>query len=176
MGNNQSMQRNTRQRTAILETLARQDEFRSAQQIHEQLRADGETVGLATVYRTLQTLTRSGRLDVLVAGDGESLYRQCEAGGHHHHLVCRVCGRTVEFLAPKLETAMDAIAAEHGYTEIDHTLEVFGLCDEHSAPSDPCADDENNDEKDEATDEFTTTGPRERPGAGGQAPKADSKR
>lgn len=145
------MQRNTRQRTAILETLERQDEFRSAQQIHEQLRADGETVGLATVYRTLQALTRSGRLDVLVAGDGESLYRQCEAGGHHHHLVCRVCGRTVEFLAPKLESAMDAIASEHGYTEIDHTLEVFGLCEEHSAPSDAADRAEADDEDDENT-------------------------
>ncbi|MBB5831314.1 Fur family transcriptional regulator [Brachybacterium aquaticum] len=127
------MQRNTRQRAAILETLSRQDDFRSAQQIHEQMKADGETVGLATVYRNLQALSRSGRLDVLVAGDGESLYRQCEDSGHHHHLVCRECGRTVEFLAPRLEGAMTTIANEHGFTDLDHTLEVFGLCAEHSA-------------------------------------------
>lgn len=126
------MQRNTRQRSAILETLSRQDDFRSAQQIHEQMKADGETVGLATVYRNLQALSRSGRLDVLVAGDGESLYRQCEDTGHHHHLVCRECGRTVEFLAPKLESAMTAIAHEHGFTDVDHTLEVFGLCGDHA--------------------------------------------
>lgn len=132
MGENRGMQRNTRQRAAILEALSAQDEFRSAQQIHEQMKVDGATVGLATVYRTLQALTRSGRLDVLVAADGESLYRQCEASGHHHHLVCRVCGRTVEFLAPKLEGAMTAIAEEHGFTDLDHTLEVFGLCEEHS--------------------------------------------
>lgn len=67
VGDNVGMQRNTRQRTAILETLSQQDDFRSAQQIHEQMRADGETVGLATVYRNLQALSRSGRLDVLVA-------------------------------------------------------------------------------------------------------------
>ena len=97
------MQRNTRQRTAILETLARQDDFRSAQQIHEQMKSDGE-----------------------------SLYRQCEASGHHHHLVCRECGRTVEFLAPKLEASMSAIAGDHGFTDLDHTLEVFGLCSKHS--------------------------------------------
>lgn len=131
MGDNRGMQRNTRQRSAILETLERQDDFRSAQQIHEQMKADGETVGLATVYRNLQALSRSGRLDVLVAGDGESLYRQCEDTGHHHHLVCRECGRTVEFLAPKLEGAMTAIAREHGFTDLDHTLEVFGLCTDH---------------------------------------------
>lgn len=133
MTDNGGMQRNTRQRAAILETLSRQDDFRSAQQIHEQMKADGETVGLATVYRNLQALSRSGRLDVLVAGDGESLYRQCEDSGHHHHLVCRECGRTVEFLAPRLEGAMTTIANEHGFTDLDHTLEVFGLCAEHSA-------------------------------------------
>ena len=133
MGDNRQMQRKTRQRAAILETLGRQDEFRSAQQIHEQMRADGETVGLATVYRNLQSLSTAGRLDVLVSAEGESLYRQCEADGHHHHLVCRQCGRTVEFLAPKLESAMTAIAGEHGFTDLDHTLEVFGLCAEHAA-------------------------------------------
>lgn len=146
------MQRNTRQRTAILETLARQDDFRSAQQIHEQMRADGETVGLATVYRNLQTLARSGRLDVLVAADGESLYRQCEDTGHHHHLVCRECGRTVEFLAPKLESSMTAIAHEHGYSEVDHTLEVFGLCADHSAqgPAHDEGDEDDDDDQDRA--------------------------
>lgn len=126
------MQRNTRQRTAILEALGRQDDFRSAQQIHEQMRADGESVGLATVYRNLQTLATSGKLDVLVTAEGESLYRQCEQDGHHHHLVCRTCGRTVEFLAPKLEAAMTAIAEEHGFSDLDHTLEVFGHCPEHA--------------------------------------------
>ena len=126
------MQRNTRQRAALLDALSRQDDFRSAQQIHEQMRSEGETVGLATVYRNLQTLASSGRLDVLVTAEGESLYRQCEQEDHHHHLVCRVCGSTVEFLAPKLEAAMTAIAHEHGFTDLDHTLEVFGLCPEHS--------------------------------------------
>lgn len=129
------MQRTTRQRTALLEALERQDDFRSAQQIHEQLRADGETVGLATVYRNLQSLAQSGGVDVLVADDGESLYRQCADSGHHHHLVCRECGRTVEFLAPELEAAMTAIAADHGFTDLDHTLEVFGLCPEHGGAS-----------------------------------------
>ncbi|APX32048.1 transcriptional repressor [Brachybacterium sp. P6-10-X1] len=140
MQDNGLMQRNTRQRAAILETLARQDDFRSAQQIHEQMKADGETVGLATVYRNLQALSTSGRLDVLVAGDGESLYRQCEDTGHHHHLVCRECGRTVEFLAPGLESAMTSIAQEHGFTDVDHTLEVFGLCREHSGTANPDAE------------------------------------
>ncbi len=129
------MQRNTRQRAAILDALSRQGDFRSAQQIHEQMRADGDTVGLATVYRNLQSLASAGRIDVLVSAEGESLYRQCEQEGHHHHLVCRTCGRTVEFLAPKLEAAMTAIATEHGFSDLDHTMEVFGYCPEHSSRS-----------------------------------------
>lgn len=131
VGENRRMPRTTRQRSALLEALSRQDDFRSAQQIHEQMRADGESVGLATVYRNLQSLARAGDLDVLVGEDGESRYRQCAATGHHHHLVCRECGRTVEFLAPELEASVTAIAGEHGFTALDHTLEVVGLCDQH---------------------------------------------
>lgn len=126
------MQRNTRQRAAILDALTRQDDFRSAQQIHEQMKEDGASVGLATVYRNLQTLAAAGRLDVLVTAEGESLYRQCEQAGHHHHLVCRTCGRTVEFLAPELEAAMTQIAQRNGFADLDHTLEVFGQCPEHA--------------------------------------------
>jgi Fur family ferric uptake transcriptional regulator len=165
VGDNGGMQRNTRQRAAILETLSRQVDFRSAQQIHEQMRADGETVGLATVYRNLQALSRAGRLDVLVAGDGESLYRQCEDTGHHHHLVCRECGRTVEFLAPKLEASMTAIAREHGFTEVDHTLEVFGLCEEHSSRDDAAAAPEHEDDAD-ADDAEDADERADAPGAG----------
>ena len=146
------MHRNTRQRAAILETLSRQDDFRSAQQIHEQMKSAGETVGLATVYRNLQALSRSGRLDLLVAGDGESLYRQCEDTGHHHHLVCRECGRTVEFLAPKLESAMTAIAHDHGFTDVDHRLEVFGLCEDCARGQDKAPAAEDSDDEDDVAD------------------------
>lgn len=125
-------QRTTRQRTAILATLGRLDDFRSAQQIHEQMRAEGDSVGLATVYRNLQTLSQGGQVDVLVTDDGESLYRQCEQDAHHHHLVCRVCGRTVEFQAPQVEDWTRRIAAEHGYTDVHHRMEIFGLCPEHA--------------------------------------------
>lgn len=124
--------RTTRQRTAIMRALGRQAEFRSAQQVHEEMRQDGESVGLATVYRNLQTMATAGTLDVLVTDDGESIYRLCADEAHHHHLVCRVCGRTVEFQAPDIEASTRRIAVENGFTEIHHTMEIFGLCPEHS--------------------------------------------
>ncbi|HLT85715.1 MAG TPA: transcriptional repressor [Phototrophicaceae bacterium] len=79
----------TRQRAAVSALLERTEDFRSAQQLHESLRESGDTIGLATVYRTLQGLVETGEVDVLRADDGETLYRRCESDKHHHHLVCR---------------------------------------------------------------------------------------
>jgi len=119
--------RPTRQRTAVSSVLAELTDFRSAQDIHDVLRRRGEAVGLTTVYRTLQVLADAGEVDVLRTDDGESVYRQCSAG-HHHHLVCRTCGRTVEVAGPAVERWAEKVAAEHGFTDVRHTLEVFGTC------------------------------------------------
>ena len=118
--------RNTRQRAAVMSALAEADVFKSSQEIHDDLRQRGESVGLATVYRTLQALADSGDVDVIVR-DGETAYRQCSPS-HHHHLVCRVCQSTVELEAPDVERWAARVAAEHGFTEVSHTVEVYGVC------------------------------------------------
>jgi len=123
------MQRMTRQRTAVAEALEDLPDFRSAQQLHELLRARGDAVGLATVYRTLQTLAEGGLVDVLRTEDGESLYRKCERSEHHHHLVCRGCGTAVEIDGPTVETWASQVGAAHGFTDITHTIELFGTCE-----------------------------------------------
>ena len=119
--------RPTRQRRAVTEALDAVGDFRSAQEIHELLAERGDGVGLATVYRTLQLLADHGEVDVLRSADGEASYRRC-SGSHHHHLVCRGCGATVEVEGPAVERWANAIAAEHGYADVSHTLEVFGVC------------------------------------------------
>lgn len=119
--------RSTRQRTAVTRLLDDTDDFRSAQEIHEQLRRSGEGIGLTTVYRTLQTLADAGEIDVLRTGSGEAVYRRCSAH-HHHHLVCRHCGRTVEVEGPTVELWAEKVAAEHNFTDISHTVEIFGAC------------------------------------------------
>jgi Fur family ferric uptake transcriptional regulator len=119
--------RPTRQRRAVMTCLDGFDDFRSAQEIHALLRDSGERVGLATVYRTLQALADSGEVDQLRSEDGEARYRRC-SGSHHHHLVCRDCGRTVEVDGPAVERWAGAVAREHGFTDVSHTLELFGTC------------------------------------------------
>lgn len=120
--------RPTRQRAAVAAALDAVDAFRSAQQIHADLAARGESVGLTTVYRTLQALADAGEIDTLLRDDGEAVYRRCRGGTHHHHLVCRSCGRTVEVEGPGVERWADRVADEHGYDEVSHTLEIFGRC------------------------------------------------
>ncbi|EYR63746.1 peptide ABC transporter substrate-binding protein [Actinotalea ferrariae CF5-4] len=122
------MQRMTRQRTAVADALSTVEDFRSAQQLHELLRDQGHGIGLATVYRTLQSLAEAGDVDVLRTSDGESVYRRCERREHHHHLMCRSCGTTVEIDGPAVETWAAQIGSRHGFTDIDHTIELFGTC------------------------------------------------
>lgn len=120
--------RMTRQRAAVADALGDTDEFRSAQQLHELLRARGDAVGLATVYRTLQALADGGDVDVLRSEDGESLYRRCARREHHHHLVCRACGRAVEIDGPTVEQWSASVGAAHGFADIEHTVELWGTC------------------------------------------------
>ena len=119
--------RPTKQRKAVTEAMGSFTDFRSAQEIHELLGERGETVGLATVYRTLQRLAETGDVDVLRTEDGEAIYRRC-SDSHHHHLVCRECGATVEVEGPTVERWTRSIAAEHGFSDISHTLELVGTC------------------------------------------------
>ncbi|MEO6470227.1 MAG: Fur family transcriptional regulator [Aeromicrobium sp.] len=119
--------RNTRQRRAVVAILKDLDGFASAQEIHDVLKHRGESVGLSTVYRSLQALADAAEVDALRNDEGEVLYRQCSSG-HHHHLVCRACGRTVEVEGPTVESWADKIADEHGFVDVAHTLEIFGTC------------------------------------------------
>jgi Fur family ferric uptake transcriptional regulator len=119
--------RTTRQRAAVIAALDAEREFRSAQDLHRRLLDSGHQVGLTTVYRTLQALADAGDVDLLRRSDGEMLFRACSSG-HHHHLVCRACGRTVEVDAPDVEAWAESVARAHRFTEIEHTVEIFGRC------------------------------------------------
>jgi Fur family ferric uptake transcriptional regulator len=124
----ETVRRPTRQRAAVEALLVGIDDFMSAQDLHARLRAQGQTVGLATVYRTLQAMATDGDVDMLRTAAGEAVYRQCSTGHHHHHLVCRSCGRTVEVEGPAVEIWADKISAENGFSDVQHTLEIVGTC------------------------------------------------
>lgn len=119
--------RNTRQKDAVRHTLGETVGFVSAQQLHQVLKNHGSTIGLATVYRTLADLAEAGEADSLQSKDGELLYRACTTS-HHHHLICRECGLTLEIEAEKLEKWADQVAKEHGFSQPSHNIDIFGIC------------------------------------------------
>ena len=120
--------RSTRQKRALAAALAETDAFRSAQELHTAIREQGARVGLTTVYNQLRALADSGEVDVLRAEDGETLYRRCRSDDHHHHVLCRVCGRTVEVAGRAVEKWAAKVAAEAGFVDVRHTVEVVGTC------------------------------------------------
>jgi Fur family transcriptional regulator, ferric uptake regulator len=118
----------TRQGAAVFEALDASDGFRTAQQIHADLRAEGDGIGLTTVYRHLQLLADDGAVDVLQLDGGEVAYRRCASDRHHHHLVCRRCGRSVEVPCPDVDAWAKSVARHAGFAEPSHRVEVFGVC------------------------------------------------
>src|SRR5690606_23898868 len=121
--------RNTWQREAVRAELAEAHGFVSAQELHRRLKDDGSTIGLATVYRALASLADGGDADLIQSPEGENLFRSCVTTGHHHHLVCRSCGDTRELAAVVVEEWANRVGSEHGFTDIEHVVDLFGLCE-----------------------------------------------
>lgn len=122
------MKRNTWQREAVKAALDTEEAFVSAQQLHAALRDANTGIGLATVYRALADMAAGGEADSLQSPEGEALYRACTPGQHHHHLICRKCGTAVEIEADAVEAWAKQVAAQHGFTQAEHVVDVFGLC------------------------------------------------
>ena len=129
--------RATRQAAVVRDALEGRPGFTSAQDLHAELRRRGAGVGLTTVYRHLQSLADAGAVDVLRTPEGESVYRICRTGEHHHHLVCRSCGRTVEIEGREVERWTSRVAAAEGFVDVDHTIEVIGTCAACAARPEP---------------------------------------
>lgn len=126
-----SASRVTAQGQAVLGELRDSGGFLSAQDVWAALRASGNKVGLSTVYRRLQAMADDGLLDVVRVSDGEATYRYCGPsldGRHHHHVVCRSCGRAEEVDSKAVERWAATVATELGFTDVDHTVELFGVC------------------------------------------------
>jgi Fur family ferric uptake transcriptional regulator len=111
----------------VLETLAAEPHDATAQEIHARLREGRNRVGLATVYRALRVLKGRGVVDELSHRIGESCYRLCTPG-HHHHLVCERCHRVEELEGCDVEAWVARASRAKGFQPASHTVEVVGIC------------------------------------------------
>jgi Fur family ferric uptake transcriptional regulator len=111
----------------VLSVLERVGGFASAQEVYQLLQRNSQSIGLTTVYRALQSLLDDKVVDTLRRDDGEAIYRLC-GENHHHHLVCKSCGTTIEIQANAIEKWAQQMASDHGFREVGHTAEIFGIC------------------------------------------------
>jgi Fur family transcriptional regulator, ferric uptake regulator len=121
--------RRSRARRAIVEYLAARNDCLSAADLAEGLRGAGSAVGEATVYRVLELLARQGALRPHDIGDGVTRYEPVYPdGSHHHHLVCRTCGRVALFEDSGLERVLDRVAGDVQFDAVDHEVVLYGTC------------------------------------------------
>jgi Fur family ferric uptake transcriptional regulator len=118
-------------RRAVIELLGAQSCCLTAQEIFDQLRATGRHVGIASVYRTLDQLSRDGYVQRIETGSGTTRFEPLHADGeHHHHLVCDDCGKVEAFADDGLEKALHAVEGKTGYAVVGHDVVLRGVCDD----------------------------------------------
>ncbi len=117
-------------RNAVVETLARHDCAVTALELDDELREAGGGIGRASVYRSLEQLDELGLLRRLEVSRGIASYERVTPDGHHHHhAVCRRCGRVEPFEDPGLERAISRVADRVSVDVADHDVVLRGLCE-----------------------------------------------
>ncbi|OGD12355.1 MAG: ferric uptake regulation protein [Candidatus Aminicenantes bacterium RBG_13_62_12] len=124
-------------RESILDVLSRTSRHMSAKDIYGSLYAMNPGIGLTTVYRTLELLSRLGLVHKVATADGQARYalRKGDEGDHHHHLICTKCGKIIDyrdFMQEELDLVRkteEALARKHNFVIKDHNIEFLGLCE-----------------------------------------------
>ena len=119
----------TPQRKLILEVFLQQKGHIPIEDLHEKIQDQDTTIGIATLYRTMKLLVDSGLADIHTFND-KTTYERLYQVKHHDHLICKVCGRTVEFEHPLIEKYQLEVCERHGFTMKSHKMELFGICNE----------------------------------------------
>ncbi|HUG65165.1 MAG TPA: Fur family transcriptional regulator [Gaiellaceae bacterium] len=116
-------------RNTVIDYLASRDCCVSAQELHDGLRSEGRSVGIASVYRVLDQLAELRLVHRVDLADGVARFEPALPDGeHHHHLVCGSCGRVEPFDDAPLERALTRVAGDRGFTLVQHDVVLHGSC------------------------------------------------
>ena len=122
----------THQRRAVLKIFLESEKHVSAEELYNTISKLEPKIGLATVYRTLALLTKSGLASEMDFGDGQKRYEHCYMHEHHDHMVCTECGKIIEFNHPLIEKFQEEVAAQSNFTITSHKLDLIGTCSDCS--------------------------------------------
>lgn len=118
----------TSQRGLIFDVFWGVTDHVSPEELYHLVKEKDPSVGQATVYRTLKLLSEAGIAREVDFGDGVSRYEPCFGQSHHDHLICKVCGRSVEVVDEKIEKLQEELAAKHGFSLSSHSMYLYGIC------------------------------------------------
>ena len=120
----------TEQRAIILQLILSLDEHLSAEELYEIVKKKypNQNIGIATVYRTLNFLEEVELISSISFGKDGKKYESNNKDQHHDHIICTSCGKIVEFFDESIEKRQEEIASDNGFTITDHTMQLFGIC------------------------------------------------
>jgi Fur family ferric uptake transcriptional regulator len=116
----------TRSQDRILNLLKKIKQGISAQDLYIELRNHSQSMGLATVYRSLDALKLEGKVQVRTLANGEALYSLTQQD--KHHLTCLQCGLSIPIHQCPVHQLENELKSSHKFKVFYHTLEFFGLC------------------------------------------------
>ncbi len=119
----------TKQRRIVLKVFLESKDHVSVEELYNKVLKAEPKIGLATVYRTLALLTKSGLALEMDFGDGQKRYESSYRSVHHDHMVCTECGKILEFHHPLIEKYQDEVAEQNNFKITSHKLDLFGLCE-----------------------------------------------
>ena len=123
----------TQQRKIIVRAFLEVNDHVDAEELHRRVVAEGQEIGLATVYRTLNLLREAGLVEQKSFQDGRAVFEVAHPGSHHDHLICTECGVVIEFEDPSIEAMQELIARKYGVELKSHRLDLYGTCLDQSA-------------------------------------------
>ena len=118
----------TKQRRVVLNVFLECKDHVSVEELYGIVSEQEPKIGLATIYRTLALLTKSGLALEMDFGDGQKRYESSFMSAHHDHMVCTECGKIIEFNHPLIEKYQEEIAIQNGFKITSHKLDLFGHC------------------------------------------------
>jgi len=119
----------TRTRLAVFQEItAWPNAHANASEIHERLRKKGARVSLATIYRTLNLLVKTGFVSQVDLGESHSHYEPDMVKIGHGHLVCLSCGKVREFSQARIRSLMAEVAENKDFELGKFSIQVFGVC------------------------------------------------
>lgn len=118
----------TPQRRLILEVFLSEEGHLASEDLYNKVKREDRSIGQATVYRTLKLLDESGLAKAVHFGDGVTRYEKKYGADHHDHIICEVCGKTLEVVDERIEKLQDELARQHGFELTGHKMYLYGVC------------------------------------------------